>query len=203
MSDYGSSLPVRIFDGTNEVGIIAATTSLKVDIASVLGAVLSATNPVIAQLSDGAAVIDATADHYLPVRLSYDGTNWVDASHPLDVSSAAPSNSFIEYATAAAVAAGATDSTTFNKEASSGSIYVKRVIISASGAFKAELQYTEAGSAATKAVVFGTSANPVGVIEFDNYQACACSQAGDGIHVLVTNRESDAMDLYCTIIGHT
>jgi len=195
-------LNVQVGDGTTQVGVIAGTAALKVDLASEGGTAISATNPVIAQLSDGTAVMDNTADHFLPVRISQDGSNFVDGAHPLDVAPAAPSNTFIEYTTAT-VTSGATDTTNFKKEAASGSIYVNRVILSASGAFKAELKYTEAGASTTKAVGFATSANPMCILEFDNYQACACSQASDGIHISVTNRESSDMDVYCSIIGHT
>jgi len=196
-------LNVQIGDGTTQVAVTAALTAMKVDLVGEGGAAISATNPVIIQISDGNAVLDDTADHFLPVRISVDGANFMDASHPLYVSQAAPSNTFIEYATASSVAAGATDTTTFKKEASSGNIYVNRIIASASGAFRVEVIYTEAGVETTKAVGFATSANPMCIIEFDNYEPCACSQASDGIHVHITNRESSAMDLYCSIIGHT
>jgi len=200
--DASNPLDVQLGDGTTQAGVTAGLTALKVDLVGEGGTAISATNPVIAQISDGTAVLDNTADHFLPVRISADGTNFMDASHPIYTSAAAPSGTFIEYTTGT-VTSGSTDSTTFKKEASSGSLYIKRIILSASGAFKAEVQYTEGGSSSTKAVGFATSANPMCIIEFDSYQACACSAAGDGIHVLVTNRESSDMDVYCSIIGHT
>ena len=195
-------LNTQIGDGTTQVAVTSALTALKVDLAGEGGTAISASNPVIVQLSDGTAALTNTADHFIPIRISADGTNFMSASYPIYTSEAAPSGTFIEYTTAT-VTSGATDSTTFKKEASSGSIYVNRVIISASGAFKAELQYTEGSSASTKAVGFATSANPMCIIEFDNYEPCACSAASDGIHILVTNRESSDMAVYCSIIGHT
>jgi len=220
----GNPLDVQIGDGTTQVAVTVGLTALKVDLVGEGGAAIAVDNPVFAELSDGTTALTATtigADHCLDVNLAgeggaaisatnpvfveiTDGTNaiGVDAEHPIYTSPASPTNTFIEYTTGT-VNTGATDGTTFIKEAASGSIYVKRIITSASGAHKAEVKYTEGGVDSTKAVGFATSAYPVCIIEFDNYEACACSQAADGIHVYITNREPANMDCYCSIIGHT
>jgi len=177
-------LDVQIGDGTTQAGVSVTINALKVDLAGEGGTAISVTNPVFVELSDGTNAIG------------------VDASHPVYTSPASPANTFIEFTTGT-VNAGATDTTTFKKEAASGSIYVQRIIVSASGAHKAEVNYTEGGVLAIKAVDFATSAFPKCIFEFDCYKACACSQAADGIHVHVTNREGSNMDVYCSIIGHT
>lgn len=222
--DAGNPLNVQVGDGTTQVAVTAGLTALKVDIVGEGGAAIAVDNPVFAELTDGTTALTATtigADHCLDVNLAgeggtaisatnpvfveiTDGTNaiGVDAGHPIYTSPAAPANTFIEYTTGI-VNTGATDSTTFIKEAASGDIYVQRIIVSASGAFKAEVKYTETGADSTKAVGFATSANPMCIIELECYEACACAQANDGIHVHITNRDAGNMDCYCSIIGHT
>lgn len=85
-----NGLPVQITDGTNFLGTNAnpiivqgGTGGSDVNIVSVAGSAISATNPLFTNISVASAAVDLT--NALPVQISVDGTNLSSATHPLAV----------------------------------------------------------------------------------------------------------------------
>lgn len=104
----------------------------------------------------------------------------------------------VEYDTAPAIAAGATDDHDL-VFASASKLY--QVMAAASGKLKIEVQ-VETGSATnvfvTKAVAFNSTATPNIDIKFAKYVAIP---AGARVRVIRRNNDNQAQDLYSTIVG--
>lgn len=98
------------------------------------------------------------------------------------------------YNTAAAVAGGATSN---HDLVITGDFLLKRVLASASGKLKIEVQVDTGLGYNTVAVAFNSTANPNIVLEFAPVQLANT----DDVRIIRTNRDNQAQDVYSTIVG--
>lgn len=164
---------VYLTDGTNDVGI-TATGELKVNIAAQsLGAV---------KISKDANPNSETNPIFVKV---------------VDVALA---NEIHDYNTAVNVAKDASDNHDY--VISSGKKFLlRKVLASASGAMKIEIQVGPSASLQTKAVLFTSQANPNAEIEFTQPIEVQENGGGERVRIIRTNRERQSMDVYSTIMG--
>lgn len=106
-----------------------------------------------------------------------------------------------DYKQATAVAAGATDNHDYTVTAAK-TLKLSKIMASASGKIKVEVQIETApasGTYASKFVKFNSTAEPN--LDFDIKELITVP-AGTKVRVIITNREPQAQDVYSTISGH-
>ena len=150
----------------------------------------------------GSVTVTATALDIRALNASTDSIaikdssgNAFTTSNPLPVvlSSSTPGDEVLDFATAAAVAAGA--STTHSYTVTSGkTLTLQQINASASGKIKAEIKL----NSATKVVKFTSTANTNMDHSFNSPQNLA---AGLVVSVVITNLDNKPMDIYSTIEG--
>jgi hypothetical protein len=112
---------------------------------------------------------------------------------PVVISNTVPGTEILDYKTAAAVAAGSSDTHTYTVTALK-TLSLQQIVASASGKIKVEIKL--AGS--TKIVLFNSTSEPNVSYTFFAPQAVA---AGVAVAVVITNLDKSAMDVYSTIEG--
>ncbi len=105
-----------------------------------------------------------------------------------------------DYDTAASVAKDATDNHDYTVTGAK-TLKLKKIIVSASGALKAEIQVGAIASLATVAVVFTSAANPTAIVTFDPPIEVPDTDTGT-VRVIRRNDDNSAMDVYSTIMGN-
>lgn len=159
---------------------------------------LTASDVVTSQLQDGAGN-DITsgvqgAARALDVELQINGAVASTANPiPVTVSSVVPGTEVLAYKTAAALAAGASDTHTYTVTGGS-TLRLHQISASASGKIKVVIAI--AGS--TKVVKFNSTANPNIDHEFFAPQNVAAAAT---VTVTITNLDKQSMDVYSTIEG--
>jgi hypothetical protein len=159
----------------------AGTGEFAVNLNQVLGATISATNPVFAELTNGTAAISPT--NPLPVYLQDGGT------------------SVNSYFTSSAVAAGSSVNADYTVT-SAKTLHLEQIWATASGKLKLQVEI-ETGVATgvfnTFWVAFNSTADPN-----INIPMAAFPQVAAGVRVrcVLTNNDLAAMDVYSTTSGH-
>lgn len=131
-----------------------------------------------------------------------DGTDLlaVNADGSINVVLAGSSdNPVSSFNTASAVAKDATSNHDYTVTAAK-TLRLKQIIVAASGAMKVEVQVGPLASLVTKAVVFTSGAKPTESIVFEQPIEVPDTSTGT-VRVIRRNDESQAMDVYSTIIG--
>jgi hypothetical protein len=172
VQNAGGASAVNIQDGGNTISVDAVNLDIR--------DLVAATDSVSAHLKDEAG-------------------NAFSESNPLWVIQSETAGVEVHnYSTAAAIAANATS----NHDYTSGAQFsCKKVMCSASGKAKFELQFETAsgsGTFVTKAVQFNSTANPN--CEFTLVPAFVVP-SGAKTRVIRTNKDNQAQDLYSTIMG--
>jgi hypothetical protein len=169
----GTSVFSRINDGTTTAGVIVSTTALKVDLASIIGSVPGATNPVPVRITDGAAFYSAAS------------------SAPTDP----------KYSTQTSAALGAGSNVRLNHYVTSGKTGQLIGIDSGSTVpCKVEIQTILTGTPTTRVVLF---TKPYEVYQwrapFKTFITRASADATSGFSVTITNKDASvAADVYST-----
>jgi len=105
----------------------------------------------------------------------------------------------ISYDTSAAIAVDASDNHDYTVTAAK-TLKVQKIMASASGAMKVEVQSGPVLSLTTKAVGFSSATQPF--VEFEFYGLLEVPDTSTGtLRIIRTNRDEAAMDVYSTIIG--
>lgn len=120
---------------------------------------------------------------------------------PVTITDATPGTPVNDYATSAAVAAGATVNHDYTVTAAK-TLYLNQIEAAASGKMKIEVMVETAvasGIFNTRWVQFNSTATPNMMIHIDNPVAVA---AGVRVRVVSTNKDNQSQDLYSTISGY-
>lgn len=145
--------------------------------------------------------VDANGDAHTRSKIVDESGNSFTDANPLPVYMAESSGTeVIDYDTAAAVAADATDNHDYTAGGAVG-LLVDRIHASASSRSKLEVQVEDgvgAGTYTSVAVGFGSSSSPNVTIEFKKQLKVA---TGVILRLIRTNRDNQAQDLYSTVIG--
>ncbi len=104
-----------------------------------------------------------------------------------------------DYDTTASVASDSTDNHDYTVAGTT--FFLKRVIASASGAMKIEVQTGPVASLATVAVAFTSSANPTTQLVFDPPIEVPVTSTGT-VRIIRRNDDNQSQDVYSTIIGN-
>lgn len=149
----------------------------------------------------GHGQIDIAAVSVTAIPVSRDGNANSD-TNPLFVqvvSGATIGTEIHDYDTASAVAKDASDNHDYTVTAAK-TLLLKRVLASASGSMKIEIQTGPVAGLTTVAVAFSSPANPVSQVVFDPPVEVSDTSTGT-VRVIRRNDDNQAMDVYSTIMG--
>lgn len=192
LSEQGALTPDGVYDASNNskpgnVGLIASSRDASPGDTTQTERLTSVTNG---------------SKKLLDVSIHDENGAVFSASNPLPVTSVDSEGDEVNaFASAAAVAAGATHDFEYTVTALK-TLKLSQIHASASGKMKIEVKVETAASSGvfnTKFVMFNSTANPNLLAEVGEHIAVP---AGAKVRVTATNRDTTAMDLYCTICGH-
>lgn len=197
-------------DGTNlQIVKVDADGELQVDIAGELPAGTNLIGRIT--ISDGVEDAGVDVNNNLQVNLRAIGVTAVPISRDSNANSATNpiyvktveeeiGGEVHDFNQGVAVAKDGVDNHDYS--VSSGKVLLlKKVVISASGAMKAEIQVGPSSSLSTKAVIFTSAAKLKEEVEFNPPIEIAEAGGGEMVRVVRTNRDNQAQDLYSTIMG--
>lgn len=169
----GTSVFSRINDGTTTAGVIAATTALKTDISSIVGAVPAAANPLPVRLTDGASFYSA------------------GSGAPVDP----------KFSTQTSTALGAGASATLTHYVTSGKTgHLHGVDATSTVAMKVVINTVVTGTPTARVVLFALAGQPIQWrAPYKTYITRASADASSGFSVTITNKDASvAADVYST-----
>ena len=145
---------------------------------------------------------------HMPVRVQGTGANVVEPMNTTPVGTEyalpvrnipsgiiAPSNPIIDYHVTTGLGRGSSSTHTYT---ATGNLRISSIEVSASGAMKIEIRTGNSGSETTKLVAFTSETNLTAQLRFHEELQLT---AGQRIQVILTNRESQTMDVYSTVLG--
>jgi len=145
---------------------------------------------------------------HMPVRVQGTGANVIEPmnSNPVGTEYAlpvrnipsgiiTPTNPIIDYNVTAGLGRGSSSTHTYT---ATGNLRISSIEASASGAMKIEIKTGNSGSETTKLIAFTTETNLTAQLRFHEELQLT---AGQRIQIILTNRESQTMDVYSTVLG--
>lgn len=145
---------------------------------------------------------------HMPVRVQGTGANVVEPMNTTPVGTEyalpvrnipsgiiAPSNPILDYHVTPNLGRGSSSTHTYT---ATGNLKVSGIEASASGAMKIEIRSGNSGYETTKLIAFTTETNLTAQLRFHEELQLT---AGQTIQVILTNRESQDMDVYSTVLG--